>query len=57
MIRLIVHSQAYQRSSVLGNIQEEHRRLFAVHAVKPLTAEQYFESVRTALGQRHDETL
>ncbi len=57
MIRLLVLSEAYQRSSVLNDARDVHHRLFAVHTVKPLTAEQYFESVRTALGQPENETL
>ncbi len=50
LIRLICLSDTYQRSAESPVRDEEHRRLFAFHELKPLTPEQTFDSAIVALG-------
>jgi hypothetical protein len=50
LIRAIVASQAYQRSSVRTHDSQDDATLFARMAIKGLTAEQLFDSVSQATG-------
>ena len=45
MIRLICSSQAYQRESSASKDHHERQEMFAVRTVKPLTPEQWYESM------------
>lgn len=49
MIRLLVGSDAYRRSSAGTPRDREAERLFAVRVLKPLLPEQFFDSIVTAL--------
>ena len=51
LIREICTSEAYRRSSVRGEPDPKRERLFAYRALKPLTAEQLYDSLSTALGR------
>lgn len=52
MIRLICNSQAYQRKSEHRATSDRHIELFATRLVKPMTAEQVFDSRAIAVGTR-----
>lgn len=51
MIRVICSSQAYQRQSVSPKDDQLRHTLFAVRTIKPLTPEQWYESMCIATGQ------
>lgn len=51
MIRLICVSQAYQRESSASKEDHLRQQLFAVRTIKPLTPEQWYESMCIATGQ------
>jgi hypothetical protein len=51
MIRLICNSQAYQRESSASKNDHTRQQLFAVRTIKPLTPEQWHESMCVATGQ------
>ena len=51
MIRLICNSQAYQRESSASKNDHTRQQLFAVRTIKPLTPEQWHESMCAATGQ------
>src|SRR5262249_29563753 len=50
LIRAILASQAYQRSSTQTHPSQEHPRLFARMALRGLTGEQLFDSLAEATG-------
>lgn len=54
MIRLIAGSQAYQAQSLAGRDDAERVKLFAVRTIKPLTPEQWYESMCVATGRKSD---
>jgi hypothetical protein len=51
MIRLICSSQAYQRESSGSKNDQTRQQLFAVRTIKPLTPEQWYESMCIATGR------
>ncbi len=51
MVREICNSKAYQRSVATRSTSPTEIALFAARAVKPMTAEQFVDSVSIALGQ------
>ncbi len=51
MIRLICNSQAYQRESSASKNDHTRQQLFAVRTIKPLTPEQWHESMCIATNQ------
>jgi hypothetical protein len=51
MIRLICNSPAYQRESSASRDDHTRQQLFAVRTIKPLTPEQWHESMCVATGQ------
>lgn len=51
MIRLICSSQAYQRESSTSKDDHVRLTLFAARTIKPLTPEQWYESMCVATGQ------
>jgi len=51
MIRLVCNSQAYQRDSSASKDDQTRQQLFAVRTIKPLTPEQWYESMCVATSQ------
>ncbi len=51
MIRLICSSQAYQRESSASKVDQLRQKLFAVRTTKPLTPEQWYESMCIATSR------
>ncbi len=51
MIRLICSSQAYQRESSVSKEDQLRQELFAVRMIKPLTPEQWYESMCIATSR------
>ena len=51
MIRLICSSQAYQRESSASKEDQLRQQLFAVRTIKPLTPEQWYESMCIATSR------
>jgi len=54
LMRAIVHSEAYQRSSQGGQANSVEVALFARMQVRGLTGEQIYDSVMAAIGARRD---
>lgn len=56
MLRLICTSEAYQASAVStsATTNSDAVRRFAVHSIKPLTAEQWYDSMQIAFGDRQE---
>ena len=54
LVRLICRSQAYQRSSATQDDAAGQVAVFAVKPIKPMTAEQYYDSLAIALDLRPD---
>jgi hypothetical protein len=55
LIRAIMNSETYQRTSAGSDAAQADPRLFARKTVKGMTPEQIFDSVAQAIGQRQQE--